>query len=87
MRNWDTRLHFRSGSEFVTARNVVNTSGCKYECKSITAPIPEGMVGAQTDRFVRGGTLFLMVNDYLKLRDRLLTIQHRIEVLNPRVKA
>lgn len=87
MRNWDTRLHFRSGSEFVTARNVVNTSGCEYECKCITDPIPDGMIGVQTDRFVRGGTLYLMVDDYLKLRNRLLTIQHRIEVLKPWVQA
>jgi len=86
MHNWDTRLHFRSGSEFVTARNVVNTSGCTYEAEFITDPIPAGTPILQTDRFIRRGTLFLMVDDYLKLQVRLQGIYHRIEVLNPTVQ-
>lgn len=87
MHNWDTRLHFRSGGEFVTARNVVNTSGCEYECKCITDPIPEGTPHGRVDAFVRRGTILLMVDDYLKMQHRLQGIYHRLEVLNPKVPA
>ena len=41
-RNWEMRLHFHSGPEFVTARNVVNVSGFEFETECITDPIPEG---------------------------------------------
>ena len=86
-RNWEMRLHFHSGPEFVTARNVVSVSGFEFETECITDPIPEGTPHAQADHFIRRGTIFLKVADYLKLQSRLQGIYHRIEVLNPKVAA
>ena len=86
-RNWDTRLHFSSGSEFVTVRKLVEIAGIEFEAESVTDPIPEGTPHTGVDVFIRRGTIFLMVDDYLKVQHRLQSIYYRLEVLNPKVTA
>ena len=86
-RNWDMRLHFESGVEFVNARKLVENGNIEFETESVTDPIPEGTPHAGVDAFIRRGTLFLKVADYLKLQSRLQGIYHRLEVLNPKVTA
>ena len=86
-RNWDMRLHFGSGSEFVAARKIVTYSEIEYEAESITDPIPAGTPHTGVDVFIRRGTIFLMVDDYLKVQHRLQSIYYRLEVLNPKVTA
>lgn len=86
-RNWDTRLHFSSGSEFVTARKLMEIAGIEFEAESVTDPIPDGTPHTDVDAFIRRGTIFLMVDDYLKVQHRLQGIFHRIEVLTPTIKA
>jgi len=46
-----------------------------------------GTPHAGVDAFIRRGTIFLTVNDYLKVQHRLQSIYHRLEVLNPKVTA
>ena len=65
----------------------VEIGGIAYEAESITDPIPEGTPHGRVDAFVRRGTIFLMVDDYLKMQHRLQGIYHRLEVLNPKVAA
>lgn len=86
-RNWEMRLNFHSGPEFVTARKVVEFAGCEFEAESITDTVPDGTPHSRVDHFIRRGTLFLKVADYLKLQSRLQGIYHRLEVLNPKVTA
>ena len=86
-RNWDMRLHFESGVEFVNARKLVENGNIEFEAESITDPIPAGTPHSGVDAFIRRGTIFLTVNDYLKVQHRLQSIFHRIEVLTPPIKA
>ena len=86
-RNWDMRLHFETGVEFVNARKLVENGNIEFETESVTDPIPEGTPHTGVDAFIRRGTIFLMVADYLKMQHRLQGIFHRIEVLTPTIKA
>ena len=39
-RNWDMRLHFDTGVEFVNARKLVENGNIEFETESVTDPIP-----------------------------------------------
>ena len=86
-RNWDMRLHFEAGVEFVNARKLVENGNIEFETESVTDPIPAGTPHTGVDVFIRRGTIFLMVDDYLKVQHRLQSIYYRLEVLNPKVTA
>ena len=86
-RNWDMRLHFDTGVEGVNARKLVENGNIEFETESVTDPVPDGTPHGRVDALVRRGTIFLMVNDYLKVQHRLQSIYHRLEVLNPKVTA
>lgn len=86
-RNWDMRLHFESGVEFVSARKVIQLAEIEYEMECATDPIPDETPHNKLDTFIRRGTIFLKVDDYLKVQHRLQGIYHRLEVLNPKVTA
>lgn len=81
------RLHFDTGVGFVNARKVVEIGGIAYEAESITDPIPKDTPHTGVDKYIKRGTIFLMVDDYLKVQHRLQSIYHRLEVLNPKVTA
>lgn len=77
------RLHFDTGVEFVNARKVIQLGEIEYEMECITDPIPDDVPHNKLDTFIRRGTIFLKVDDYLKMQGRLQGIYHRIEVLRP----
>lgn len=85
--NWEMRLHFQSGPEFVTARKVVEKAGIEYETESISGIVPEGATHIDADKLVSRGTIFIKIADYLKVQPRLQSIYHRIEMLQPDKKA